>query len=239
MKIAIIGYGRMGHEIEKMARERNHKIAVVVDENNCGDFTPQMLSEVDVAIEFSTPDSAPVNILTCFRAGVPVVCGTTGWQDKMEAIKDECIRHDGTFFYTSNFSIGVNLLFSLNRILARLMNNYPDYEPRIEEIHHIHKLDSPSGTAITLADDILRNLEHKTEWVPGEHGEPAQLPVKSVREGEVPGIHRVTWESDGDILELYHSAKNRRGFALGAILAAEFVQQRKGVLGMNDMLGLR
>ncbi|NOY36741.1 MAG: 4-hydroxy-tetrahydrodipicolinate reductase [Chlorobi bacterium] len=238
MKIVIIGYGKMGHEIEKVARERGHSVVLTIDENNTGDLAPENLNQADTAIEFSTPETAADNILFCLEAGIPVVAGTTGWTHKMEEIKRSCIHHDGTFFYASNYSIGVNIFFYLNRKLAALMERYAQYDVHIREAHHIHKKDSPSGTAITLAEDIIGKLSRKSSWINGHPLERAQLPIFSIREGEIPGIHRVIYESEEDTLELFHSAKSRRGFALGAVMAAEFIQGKKGCFGMNDLLGL-
>lgn len=226
----------MGHEIEKVALERGHSVPMIFDVHNSNQIENIKPTDADIAIEFTTPVTAPENIIRCFKAGIPVVSGTTGWLDKMDEVKDECVRYDSAFFYASNYSIGVNILFYLNRKLAKLMNRYEQYEVSIRETHHVHKKDSPSGTAITLADDIIHNLERKSSWINGTPKEEDQIPVYSLREGEIPGIHRIIYESDEDTLELFHSAKSRRGFALGAVLAAEFLLQRKGCYGMEDLL---
>lgn len=235
MKIALIGYGKMGHAIEEIAKERGHQIVCVIDIDNQDDFdSPQFLS-ADVAIEFSQPDSAFTNYRKCFERNIPVVAGTTGWLALWDEIKNLCAKENYTFFYASNYSIGVNIFFALNKYLSKIMNNFPSYEVRMEETHHIHKLDSPSGTAITLAGNILENIERKKQWKEGLEGTCEDLLIHSKREGEVPGIHRVIYESDADTISIQHNAKNRKGFALGAVLAAEFVKGKKGFLSMNDM----
>jgi len=236
MNIALIGYGKMGHAIEEIAGERGHAIVSVIDINNPEDFdSPQFLS-TDVAIEFSQPQSAFSNYLKCFERNIPVVAGTTGWLSHWDEIKNLCAEGNYTFFYASNYSLGVNIFFALNKYLAKIMNNFPAYDVRIEEIHHIHKLDSPSGTGITLAGHILDNIVRKKQWKEGLEGTNEDLLIHSGREGEVPGIHEIIYESDVDTIRIQHNAKNRKGLALGAILAAEFVKGKKGFLTMNDML---
>ncbi|MDR2622923.1 MAG: 4-hydroxy-tetrahydrodipicolinate reductase [Dysgonamonadaceae bacterium] len=236
MKIALIGYGKMGREIEKIALERKHEIVSIIDVSNPEDFdSPQFLS-AEAAIEFSQPRSAFDNYQKCFERNIPVVTGTTGWLSRLDEVKEICETCNKTFFYASNFSIGVNIFFAVNRYLAKIMNNFPAYDVRMEEIHHIHKLDSPSGTGITLAEGILENIDRKTQWKEATEGLPSDLTIHSRREGEVPGIHEIFYESEADILSIKHDAKNRKGFALGAVLAAEFVKGRKGFLTMNDML---
>ena len=236
MKIALIGYGKMGHAIEEIAVERGHTIVSVIDIDNHEDFdSPQFLS-ADAAIEFSQPQSAFANYRKCFERNIPVVAGTTGWLAHWEELKNLCADGNHTFFYASNYSIGMNIFFALNKYLAKIMNNFPSYNVGIEEIHHIHKLDSPSGTAITLADDILKIIDRKKQWKENEEKTGDDLPVHSQREGEVPGIHEVIYESDADIIRIQHSAKSRKGLALGAVLAAEFAKGKKGFLSMNDML---
>ena len=236
MKLALIGYGKMGHAIEEIAKERGHAIVSIIDVDNQEDFdSPQFLS-ADAAIEFSQPESAFANYLKCFERNVPVVAGTTGWLTRWNEIKTLCDEGNHTFFYASNYSLGVNIFFALNKYLAKIMNRFPAYDVRIEEVHHIHKLDSPSGTAITLAEHILENIDRKNRWKKGSEGTGEDLLIRSRREGEVPGIHEITYESEADTLCIRHDAKNRKGLALGAVLAAEFVQGKKGFLSMNDML---
>ncbi len=236
MKIGLIGYGKMGKEIEKIAIERGHDIPVIVDVQNMNDLTPENFKVCDVAIEFTVPESAVRNYLMCFEAGVPVVSGTTGWLHHVNFVHENCRKFDGTFFYASNFSIGVNLFFELNRKLAMLMSNHPQYKARMKEIHHTQKLDAPSGTAITLAEGMLSHLPGITGW----HLEPDapfdHLPITAERTGQVPGTHIITYESDVDYIEITHVAKNRIGFAQGAVMAAEFCQTHKGILTMSDLL---
>lgn len=236
MNIALIGYGKMGHEIEKIAVGRGHKIVSIIDVNNRQDFDSDAFRSADIAIEFSTPDSAIENYRKCFEAGVPVVAGTTGWLDHMDEVKKACEQDGKTFFYASNYSLGVNIFFALNKYLAKIMNDYPDYNVKMEETHHIHKLDAPSGTAITLAEGILENVERKDNWILETEANPSDLAIRCIREGEVPGIHEVVYESDADVISIKHDAKSRKGFALGAVVAAEFTKGKKGFLGMKDML---
>ncbi len=236
MKIALIGYGKMGKEIEKIAVSRGHGIILKIDIDNPHELTVENLSKCDAAIEFSIPSSAIGNYYKCFEAGIPVVSGTTGWLDRREEIFGECRRRNGTFFYGSNFSIGVNLFFELNRNLARLMAGRSEYTPVMKEIHHTQKLDAPSGTAISLAEDIIEILPGKRGWVNRTDAPSDMLPVISERTGDVPGIHTVTYDSETDYIEITHSAKSRKGFAIGAVLAAEFSVGKKGVLTMKDML---
>lgn len=238
MKIALIGYGKMGHEIEKIALERGHEIVCIIDINEEDKFSSPAFQSAEAAIEFTTPGSALQNYRRAFAAGVPVVSGTTGWLDHLDEIREACDKEGKTFFYASNFSLGVNIFFALNNFLAGIMNRFPDYDVRMEETHHMHKLDAPSGTAITLAEGILAHIDRKEKWVLGETGKADELPIKASREGEVPGIHTVIYESDADSIRINHDAKSRRGFALGAVLAAEFTRGRKGFLEMNDMLGI-
>ena len=235
MKIAIIGYGKMGKEIEKIAIERNHEIILTIDENNLSAITKENLKKADVAIDFSTPESAYNNILDCFAAGVPVVSGTTGWLKNYDNAVAECKKQKLTFFYASNFSLGVNIFFEINKHLAKIMNKYSDYEVTIEEAHHIHKIDAPSGTAISLANDIIKNVKRKNSWtrtIPDKEN----IHILSTRKGNIPGIHTIIYDSYVDKLEIKHTAKNRKGFALGAILAAEFIQNKTGVFSMSDLL---
>lgn len=237
MKIALIGYGKMGHEIEKIALSRGHEVVCTIDMNEDDKFESDEFKSADVAIEFTSPQSALNNYKRAFAANVPVVSGTTGWLEHIEEIKEECSENGKTFFYASNFSLGVNLFFALNKKLAKMMNQFPDYNVRMEETHHIHKLDAPSGTAITLAEGVLENIDAKSKWALDKTESSSDLLITSFREGEVPGIHTVVYESDVDSIQITHDAKSRAGFALGAVLAAEFTNGKKGYLGMEDMLG--
>ncbi|HCO67387.1 MAG TPA: 4-hydroxy-tetrahydrodipicolinate reductase [Dysgonomonas sp.] len=235
MNIALIGYGRMGKEIEQIAIRRGHTIVSIIDENNISDFDSPEFKSADAAIEFTIPASAMNNYKKAFEAGVAVVAGTTGWLDHLEEIKEICRKDKQTFFYASNYSIGVNIFFAINKYLAKIMNNYPDYSVKMEEIHHIHKLDAPSGTAITLAEGIIDNLNNKKAWHLNSQPDETDIEIRSIREGEVPGIHEVIYESVADIISIKHDAKNRKGFALGAVLAAEFIHGKKGFYTMDDM----
>ena len=236
MKIALIGYGKMGKTIEQIALNRGHQIVSIVDINNPEEFQSANFKSADVAIEFTTPATAFDNYMKSFAAGVPVVSGTTGWLDRIGEIKEKCEKEGKTFFYASNFSIGVNIFFALNKCLAKIMNNFPSYNISMTETHHIHKLDAPSGTAITLAEGIIENVDRKDRWTLETAEQPTDLPIHAIREGEVPGIHEVTYESDVDYISIRHDAKSRAGFALGAVVAAEFTAGKKGFLGMDDML---
>lgn len=238
MKLALIGYGKMGKEIEKIALERGHEIALKIDVNNQKDLTVENLKKCDVAIEFTMPVSAVSNYYTCFEAGIPVVSGTTGWLDRKEEVYAKCVETNGTFFYGSNFSVGVNLFFELNRKLAELMASREEYDVEMTEVHHTQKLDAPSGTAISLADDILEILPGLNQWVNDKAADKNELNIKSERVGEVPGIHTIRYESDVDFIEITHSAKSRKGFAFGAVLAAEFCRENKGILTMKDLLNI-
>ena len=238
MKIALIGYGKMGHEIEKIALQRGHEIVCTIDINENDKFNSPEFKSADVAIEFTSPDSALQNYRNAFAANVPVVSGTTGWLEHLGEIKQACKTDGKTFFYASNFSLGVNIFFALNNYLAKIMNQFPDYDVRMEETHHIHKLDAPSGTAITLAEGILDNLDRKKSWLLNETKNENELQIKAFREGEAPGLHTVIYESEADSIRITHDAKSRKGFALGAVLAAEFTKDKKGFLGMKDMLKL-
>lgn len=250
MNAAIIGYGKMGREIERLLVERGHGVGLIVDADNRGDLDAAHLRGIDVALEFTTPATAYDNIRACIDAGTPVVSGTTGWTDRLDELKTRCKERGGAFFYASNYSLGVNLLFRLNRQLAEMVGRVGGYDVRIEEVHHTQKKDAPSGTAITLAEGILDNLGDKQGWVnyaPGiahatnrvERSEdtPAdRIEIRSVREGAVPGIHTVTYESADDMLELKHTIKNRRTLAMGAVVAAEFLCGKQGVYSMDDLL---
>lgn len=236
MNIALIGYGKMGHEIEQIAINRGHKIVSIIDINNPADFDSPAFKSADVAIEFSTPHSAIDNYRRCFAAHVPVVAGTTGWLEHLDEVKKACSEEGQTFFYASNYSLGVNIFFTLNKFLAKIMNKYPDYDIKMEETHHIHKLDAPSGTAITLAEGIFENVSRKERWTLENEEKESDLAIHCIREGEVPGIHEIIYESEVDSISIKHDSKNRKGLALGAVIAAEFTKGKKGFLGMSDML---
>lgn len=229
----------MGHLIAEIARNRGHKIVCTIDVDNADAFNSEEFRSADAAIEFSTPGTAVDNILRCFAAGVPVVSGTTGWLDALPELRDMCDKGKGTLLYGSNFSIGVNVFMAVNRYLAKVMNDFPDYTPSMVEIHHIHKLDHPSGTAITLAEDLVQAVGRIDAWEepePGKEPDTYKLPIEHVREGEVPGTHIVTWDSPVDKITISHEAKSRQGFALGAVKAAEWVKGRKGYFTVADML---
>jgi 4-hydroxy-tetrahydrodipicolinate reductase len=236
MKIALIGYGKMGKEIEKAALARKHEVVLKFDVNNAAELTPANLKKADVAIEFTTPETAVANILKCFDASVPVVCGTTGWLARYDEIKKLCRDQKQAFFYASNYSIGVNLFFELNKQLAKMMGTHENYITTVEEIHHIHKKDAPSGTGITLAEGIVRNHGGFKKWALKENAGKGDLPITSVREGEVPGTHIVRYTSACDQIEITHKAYSRQGFAEGAVMAAAWLVGKHGVFGMNDLL---
>lgn len=236
MNIAIIGYGKMGHEIEKISRERGHNVVCTIDVNEEDKFESDAFSSAQVAIEFSSPESALSNYKKAFAANVPVVSGTTGWLHKIDEVKQACEKEGQTFFYASNFSLGVNILFAVNKYLANIMNDFPEYDVHVDETHHIHKLDAPSGTALTIADGILESIVRKKQWKLDKQSSPDDLQINAYREGEVPGIHTIKYESEVDTIELTHDAKSRKGFALGAVVAAEFTANKKGFLGMEDLL---
>jgi len=235
LKIIISGYGRMGHEIEKAATERGHRIVATPDNNSDWENIILTKETCDVVIDFSTPDSSTLVVKTCLNQGIPVVSGTTGWRDGLAEVTEMCRLTGGSFFYAPNFSIGVNIFFEINRKLARLLSGL-NYTPRLNEIHHIHKLDSPSGTAIAMANDIIAANPSFTAWKPGNSDDKNILGVYSERTGEVPGTHFVEWKSDADAIEIRHTAFNRKGFATGAVLAAEWLPGRTGVFGMADLL---
>ncbi|WP_372754745.1 4-hydroxy-tetrahydrodipicolinate reductase [Labilibaculum sp.] len=237
MKIALIGYGKMGKEIEQIALSRGHQIELIIDQDNQSDLNPENLKAIDVAIEFTNPNSAFTNYMTCFEAKVPVVSGTTGWLDKMELVQEKC-KQGNAFFYASNFSLGVNLFFELNKSLAKLMAPFREYNVDMEEIHHIHKLDSPSGTAITLAEGVIENHPAKEKWIEARSNEKEDLSIFAKRHGAVPGTHTITWHSEVDEITIQHMAYSRKGFALGAVLAAEFIPGKRGLFGMKDLLNL-
>ena len=236
MKIALIGYGKMGKTIERIARERGHEIVSIIDVNNLADFDSDSFKSADVAIEFTVPQVALSNYRRAFASGVAVVSGTTGWTDELPALKKEIEEGGKTLFWSSNFSLGVNIFMAVNKYLARIMNQFPNYNVEMTEVHHTQKLDAPSGTAITLAEGILENLDRKNSWVKEVETKQDEMAIKSIREGQVPGIHTIRYESEVDSIEITHDAKSREGFALGAVVAAEFTAGKKGLLGMEDML---
>jgi len=239
MRIALLGYGRMGREVEQAAASGGHTVIVRTDIHNPGDFNTSTASGCDVAIEFTGPEAAADNIIRALLLGVPVVSGSTGWLARYDEVVRLCAEKNGSFIHSSNYSIGVNILFRLNKELARIMSLFPGYRPAIEETHHSEKLDAPSGTAITLAGDLAGINHSYNGWQKaGEIADPEKIPVKSVREGTVPGIHTVTWTSDADIITLKHEALNRKGFAEGALLAAMYISTRKGVFTMADILSI-
>lgn len=234
MKIALIGYGKMGRTIEQIAIRRGHNIVSIISSNNQVDFTSDGFKSADIAIEFTSPSAAYGNYLKCFKYNIPVVAGSTGWLDKLCEVKDICNSGEGTMIYSSNFSIGVNIFFQLNRYLAKVMNNFKEYNVSMNEIHHIHKLDHPSGTAITLAEGIIDNMERITGW--SETDTDGALVISNEREGEVPGTHQICYKSDVDVINIEHKALTREGFALGAVLAAEWLKGRNGFFTMDDMM---
>jgi 4-hydroxy-tetrahydrodipicolinate reductase len=238
MKIALIGYGKMGKEIEKIALNRAHEIVLKIDIANPEDLTIANLQKADVAIEFSIPNSAIANYQLCFEAGIPVVSGTTGWLEQLPKVHQLCKTMNGTFFYATNFSLGVNIFFDLNKKLAELMARRSEYSIGIKEIHHTQKLDAPSGTAITLAEGILENIQEKKSWVNHPTSEPDELEIISEREGQVPGTHIIKYDSEVDYIEITHLTKSRKGLALGAVFAAEYSIGKKGILSMNNLLNL-
>jgi 4-hydroxy-tetrahydrodipicolinate reductase len=239
MKIALIGYGKMGHTIERMALGRGHEIVLQVTSANKHEIDAKHLAKADVAIEFSTPASAPGNVLNCLSAGIGVVSGTTGWNDRLEEAKAKARQQQAAFLHASNFSIGVNLFFEVNKLLASLMNSQPQYKVSINETHHIQKKDVPSGTAITLAEQIIHHLHHKQSWALNDMNEKESLPIFSHRVGDVPGTHSVTYASVIDDITIAHAAHSRDGFALGAVLAAEFIKGKVGVFEIKDVLGIK
>lgn len=236
MKIALIGYGKMGKEIERIALNRGHEIVCIIDLNNQQDFESEAFRSADVAIEFTNPMVAYSNYMKAFAAGVKVVSGSTGWMDEHgEEIRQLCSTGGKTLFWASNFSLGVVIFSAVNKHLAKIMNQFPAYDVTMSETHHIHKLDAPSGTAITLAEGVLENLDRKSHWVKEYAQQADELPIHSIREGEVFGIHTIRYDSEADSISITHDAKNRKGFALGAVLAAEYTAGKQGYLGMSDL----
>ena len=238
MKIALIGYGKMGKEIEKIATDRKHEICLKIDTDEDWKNSGHLLKDADVAIEFSMPVCVLDNIKKCFEADVPVVVGTTGWHNQIESVKEECLKKNHSLMYGSNFSIGVNIFFEINRRLAKLMNEYADYKVSIEEIHHTTKLDAPSGTAISLANDIMKLLERKEKWVNTNSDKSKELEIISKRIENVPGTHIITYDSDVDTIEIKHTVKSRKGLAVGAVLAAEWLAGKKGFFEVRDFLNI-
>ncbi len=234
MNILLIGYGKMGMAIEDIAKQRNHVIAGIHDPSTGKTF--DFKNPVDVAIEFTTPESAEENIRLCIDHHVPVLCGTTGWLGRKKETDEYCRQHEGTFFYASNFSLGVNVFFALNERLAQLMHRQSGYDVQIDEIHHTQKKDAPSGTAITLAEGILKHLPSKKQWVNTETRKPEDLVIRSLREDPTPGTHTVTYHAEVDDIQIRHTAHSREGFARGAVAVAEWLPQQQGVLGMGDFL---
>lgn len=237
----MIGYGKMGRTIEHLATKQGHEVVLKINADNLDAFTTENLQQADVAIEFSQPDVAYKNIMTCLKAGLPVVSGTTAWLDKFEMVKDWCSNNNGAFFYASNFSVGVNIFFELNKHLAAIMSKHPAYQVRMEEIHHTQKLDAPSGTAVTLAEGILEKIDALQEYQLQENklNTPDNcIPITSKRIGDTPGTHVIQYHSSIDELEIKHTAKGREGFASGAIMAAHWLIGKQGVFGMSDLLQL-
>jgi len=234
MKIALLGYGRMGKAIEQIANERGHTIVAKIDKNE----NQGKLSEAEVAINFSIPDAAVANIKAAMEKQIPVVCGTTGWLEQLKEMEDFCLQNKTAFLYASNFSVGVNLFFKLNEVLAKLMHPHKNYSAAMKEIHHIHKLDAPSGTAITLAEGIFDQSKY-TDWSIDDTKGDITLPIAVERTGEVPGTHSIEYKSSVDSISIQHEAHSRQGFALGAVIAAEWIQDKKGVFTMNDVLDIK
>jgi 4-hydroxy-tetrahydrodipicolinate reductase len=235
MNIGLYGYGKMGKEIESIAIERGHDVVLKINRDNFNSITTKDLQQADVIIEFSTPTSVLKNIQSCLNANIPVVVGTTGWNDHIQEVKNWCDSLNGSLFYASNFSLGVAIFSKVNQYLAEIMNNYLAYDVSMTEIHHIHKLDKPSGTAISLANQILEKIDRKKKWSITEKSEES-LFIEDIREGMIPGTHVVKYTSSIDDIEIMHKAHNRKGFALGAVIAAEFIQNKKGIYTMRDLI---
>ena len=237
MRIALVGYGKMGKAIERIALGRGHEISACVDADP-SDIKQLEQGKHDAAIEFSIPETAPSNIQRCIELGIPVLSGTTGWLNKKNSIEEYCKAKEGTFFYASNYSLGVNLFFKLNEYLAQLTKRYPEYSVSLEEIHHTQKKDAPSGTAITLAEGILKHIKGKSGWALHPQATENEIAIQSKRIDPYPGEHTITYRSAIDNIEIKHTAHSREGFALGAVLVAEWLRDKKGVLGMNDFMTL-
>jgi 4-hydroxy-tetrahydrodipicolinate reductase len=238
MRIALLGYGKMGKAIEEIAVQKRHEIVLKIDVNNVGDFTKENLQKADVAIEFTSPHTAYDNIKKAIGFGVPVVSGSTGWTERLGEIEKYCLDHKGAFLYASNFSVGVNIFFEINKKLAAMMASHSDYNVYMEEIHHTTKKDAPSGTAITLAEQILERLKAKKKWVNEESSNASDLSIISKRIDPAPGTHSIRYSSSIDDIEIIHTAHNRTGFASGAVLAAEFLKGKTGIFSMKDVLSL-
>lgn len=238
MNIALIGYGKMGKAIEAIALERGNNVTLKIDITNQQDFTDDNLHKADVAIEFTGPHSAKENILRCLEAGVPVVSGSTGWLKDWDEVKSFCEQKNGSLLYASNFSVGVNIFFEINRQLAKLMDKHKEYEVSMEEIHHTEKRDAPSGTAITLAEQIIENLGRKKIWINHQDVKHDEIAIVSQRIDPAPGTHKVKYSSPIDDIEIIHTAHSRKGFATGVVLAAEFLNGKKGIFTMKDVLGI-
>jgi 4-hydroxy-tetrahydrodipicolinate reductase len=236
MNIAIIGYGKMGEEIEKIALERGHHVPLKINSSNLSALNAENLETIDAAIEFTSPDSAVKNIVTCFDLQVPIVVGTTGWYNSFDEVKQECEAKNATLLHATNCSLGVNIFFKINEELAKLMNKQSNYNVQLEETHHTQKLDAPSGTAITLAKGVLDNLERKSSWKNDTTEIKEELSILSHRIENVPGTHTINYTSEIDDIEIKHTAHNRKGFALGAVVAAEYIHDKKGIFTMNDVL---
>jgi 4-hydroxy-tetrahydrodipicolinate reductase len=237
MRIALIGYGKMGKAIERAALKRGHEIVLKIDLDNSQDLTKENLSGADVAIEFTGPSSAPENLMKCAAAPIPVICGSTGWLNEYSSVREAFEKSGSAFLYASNFSIGVNIFFELNKKLARLMVSHPEYSVEMKEIHHTQKKDAPSGTAITLAEQVLTKIHSLKNWVNRPSENPGELPILSERVDPAPGTHKVRYHSAIDEIEIIHTAHSREGFAGGAVLAAEFINHKKGIFSMKDVLG--
>jgi 4-hydroxy-tetrahydrodipicolinate reductase len=238
MKLALIGYGKMGKAIEAIALQRGHEIVLTVDQPNLHEFTKEYLSKADAAIEFTSPHSAFENVKKCIDYGIPVVCGSTGWTERLEEMKNYCSSANGSFIYSSNYSVGVNIFFEVNKKLAALMAPHTEYEVILEETHHTQKKDAPSGTAITLAEQVLEKIKRKKQWVNELSDHPEDLEIISQRTDPAPGTHHIRYSSPIDTIEIIHTAHNRTGFATGAVLAAEFIKDKKGYFTMKDVLNL-
>lgn len=238
MKIALIGYGKMGHMIEEIATQRGHQVYLKIDVNNQHDFNKDNISGSDVAIEFTNPESAFQNVMKCLEYRIPVVSGSTGWNQKLEEAKNYCRDNNGSFLHTSNFSVGVNIFFEVNKLLAKLMASQSEYDVTMREIHHTSKKDAPSGTAVTLAEQILSNISHKKTWVNEPASAREQLSIISERIDPAAGTHYVKYTSEIDDIEIIHTAHSRKGFALGAVLAAEYISKKKGIFSMKDVLNI-